>query len=415
MRPVGAAGARLEEPAASLTLITNTPRDYAWGTPGGISRLLGYPATAVPEAELWFGAHPGSPSRTVRVDAEWGDLAEWERITDQRLPFLLKVLSAATPLSLQAHPTLEQARAGYAREEAAGVPVDAAERNYRDPFAKPELILAVEDGFEALCGFREPSEIIADLDELAALGCGREADQWRSLLTGTDPLRQATAWLLSPDASVRTLIAALVDVAGRYPERFELLGRLADAYPGDPGIAVALMTNHVTLRAGEALWLPAGNIHAYLRGNGVELMGPSDNVLRGGLTRKHIDIPELQRVADFRAIPLPALSPEPVGPNAVSYRPASLPSGRGVSFQLLLIRGPATIDPDSVAIALCLDGSFRMTSGDAALNLTRGEAAFIDGPSSLTVEGCGQLCIALGTEDLPPTPLHRHSGESREL
>jgi mannose-6-phosphate isomerase len=385
----------------TLTLITNTPRDYAWGTHGGISRLLGHPATNALEAELWLGSHPASPSRAVRAGTGWRDLAEWERFSGRRLPFLLKVLSAASPLSLQAHPTREQARSGFEREEAAGIRRDAAERNYRDPFAKPEIIVAVESGFEALCGFREPAVIVVDLNALMSRGLGCEAERWRELLSGADPLRRATSWLLSGDPGVRTLVAELAAVARREPARFELLDRLAGTHPGDPGIAVALMTNHVTLGALEALWLPAGNIHAYLRGTGIELMGPSDNVLRGGLTPKHVDVAQLLKVVDFRPLSSTRLLPEQVDRDVVSYRPASVASGRGVDFQLLALRGVTTVELDSPAIALCVAGSFSLTSGDARLNLSRGSAAFIDRCGPLDVHGAGQLYLALGTRTLP--------------
>lgn len=390
---------------ASLTRITNTPRDYAWGTPGGVARLLGGPVSTKPEAELWLGSHPGSPSRSVAAGGEWSDLAGWEQASGRRLPFLLKVLSAASPLSLQAHPTPGQAREGFDREERSGIARDAAERNYRDPFAKPEIIVAAEDGFEALCGFREPAAVVAELDELLADGAGNEVERWRDLLRGADPLRHATAWLLSGSPEVDDLIADLTRIARGHPDRFELLVRLADAYPGDPGIAVALMTNRLTLRAGEALWLPAGNIHAYLRGTGIELMGPSDNVLRGGLTPKHIDVAELQRVVDFSPSASPSLEPERVGSSVVSYRPASHASGRGAGFQLLVVTGEATLPLTSPAIALCVTGSFSLTSEGTSLEVGRGEAVFVDEPGDLAISGSGQLYLAVGSDELPaPVP-----------
>ena len=162
--------------------ITNTPRDYAWGMPDGVSRALGWRPSGGPEAELWLGAHPLSPSRAAG-DAPWRDLAEWERDAGTPLPFLMKVLSAASNLSLQAHPTTAQAREGFAREEAAGVPLEAAERNYKDPHAKPEIIVAIDDGFEALCGFRPAGETAAAIDRLGigphSCGCSPAHPRWR--------------------------------------------------------------------------------------------------------------------------------------------------------------------------------------------------------------------------------------------
>jgi len=277
----------------SLIPITNTPRDYAWGAVDGVSRALGRPGSGGPEAELWLGAHPLSPSRRTTA-GDWVDLAEWEASASQPLPFLLKVLAAAHPLSLQAHPTPEQAAAGFAREDAAGIPLSARERNYKDPHAKPELIVAVDDGFEAL-------------------------------------------------------------------------------------------------------WLPAGNIHAYLRGTGVELMGPSDNVLRGGLTPKHVDRGELRTVLDFTPGPPPRLVPVEVSEHVVSYRPASTASGRDVDFELLLVTGDASFATGSPAIAVVLEGRFALDTTDASAHLDRGDIVFVDAPAALRASGSGRLFVATGT------------------
>lgn len=377
----------------SLIPITNTPRDYAWGAVDGVSRALGRPGSGGPEAELWLGAHPLSPARRTGA-GDWGDLAEWEASVSQPLPFLLKVLAAAHPLSLQAHPTPAQAAAGFAREDAAGIPLSARERNYKDPHAKPELIVAVDDGFEALCGFRPVAETQASIDALGAASARPELfAHWRELV-GTG-VADAFDWLLSGADDVDALVQAAVAVAPA-DERFELVARLAGEYPGDPGILVALMMNHVTLRAGEALWLPAGNIHAYLRGTGVELMGPSDNVLRGGLTPKHVDRDELRTVLDFTPGPPPRLAPVDVSEHVVSYRPASTASGRDVDFELLLVTGDASFATGSPAIAVVIEGAFALSTMDAAADLSHGDILFVDGPASLRASGSGRLFVATG-------------------
>ena len=380
---------------AHLVPITNTPRDYAWGAIDGVSRALGRSGGGGPEAELWLGSHPLSPSRrTGAGDGSWADLAEWEAGSDRPLPFLLKVLSAAHPLSLQAHPTPEQAAAGFAREEAARVPLTARERNYKDPHAKPELIVAVDDGFEALCGFRPMDETLAAIDALAAASIDPAPyGHWRELATAG--VGDAFDWLLSGTPEVDELLAAATATA-ETDERFELITRLAGEYPGDPGILVALMINHVTLAAGEALWLPAGNIHAYLRGTGVELMGPSDNVLRGGLTPKHVDRAELRAVLDFTPGPPPRLTPVEVSEHVVSYRPASTETGRGVDFELLLVTGDASFETGSPAIAVVIEGGFALSAGDAAADLARGDIVFADAPTSLRASGSGRLFVATG-------------------
>lgn len=404
----------------ALIPITNTPRDYAWGTVDGVAHALGWPGTGGPEAELWLGAHPLSPSR--RADAatgaagqasasaasgEWVDLAQWEEQAGTPLPFLLKVLSASSPLSLQAHPTPAQAAEGFAREEDAGIPLTARERNYKDPHAKPELIVAVDDGFEALCGFAPIAHVLAIADalssasRLAERGDGREQaidafDVWRHHIVAG--VRDAFGWLLSDDPDVAVLVAASTRAAAAHPRRFDLLDRLSRQYPGDPGVLVAQMLNRVTLKAGEALWLPAGNIHAYLRGTGVELMGPSDNVLRGGLTPKHVDRDELQKVLDFTPGDATRLQPVEVSEGVIAYRPASVPSGEGVGFELLLATLDATFATGSAAVAVCVEGAFTLRAdgaGDTA-SLSRGDILFIDAPDTLHVAGAGRLFLATG-------------------
>lgn len=379
--------------APTFLRISNEIRDYAWGAPGGISRSFGHPVTTAPEAELWLGAHPLSPS--LVSEAPWPDLARWEEQEGVRLPYLMKVLAAASPLSLQAHPTPADAATGFAKEEARGIPRDAAHRNYKDPYAKPELIVAVDDGFEALCGFRPIAESIADVAALSALTADPAA--FRPLLdalAGADGVRVAFEWLLSGAPEATVLVDELVTAAGRDPERFELVLRIAGQYPGDPGIAVALLLNHTTLRAGECLWLPAGNIHAYLRGLGVELMGPSDNVLRGGLTPKHVDVPELLSVLDFTDGPAPYLAPGHPSPHVAVYRPATLPSGAGVPFDLKLIEGDASIATGSPAIGVVLDGSFVLRRGDEEHRVTRGESVLVSAAGEIAISGEGRLYLA---------------------
>lgn len=353
--------------------IGNTPRDYAWGSTTAISELLGTPASGKPEAELWLGAHAGSPSRVLSPEQAGGadDLAAWIAADPtaalgqghERLPFLLKVLAAAGPLSLQAHPSSERAAAGFAAENAAGVPLDSPSRNYKDPFHKPELIYALSDRFEALCGFREVGEsvalldrLIADADAGAGAGAGaatragagaagvaagaaalaafrvRVSRGVASVDAAREMLRETVGWLLGGGGDVEPLVDAVVAASARlvagggggggsHDRELRTVGALAGAYPGDAGIVLSLLLNRVSLRHGEALYLPAGNIHAYLEGLGVELMAASDNVLRGGLTPKHIDVPELLAVLDFTPLPVPYIAAVHVAPGADEFRP----------------------------------------------------------------------------------------------
>ena len=365
--------------------ITNTPRDYAWGSTTAIAELLGTPATGTPQAELWLGAHPGSPSIVTTPEAGASDLRELAG----ELPFLLKVLAAAHPLSLQAHPTLSQAAEGFARENAAGIALDAPHRNYKDALHKPELIYALSDSFRALCGFRDVAETRASLERLAGVLPGDPAIAgWLSRLQVDADLRATFEWLLSGGDDVDELVVAVVEGAAQLEgDNFTLVTELAAEYPGDPGIAISLMLNLVTLRPGEVLYLPAGNIHAYVEGLGIELMASSDNVLRGGLTPKHVDVPELLGVLDFSPVEVPYLAPETPAPGVQVFRP-------DVSdFVLTVVRADGTHEVSAAgpAIALCTSGAVEL-DGHA---LARGESVFVtEGDEITTVSGSGTVFIA---------------------
>lgn len=363
--------------------ITNTPRDYAWGSTTAIADLLGRRPSGRPEAELWLGAHPGSPSVVVAPAVVGGadTLADWFAAEPGRalgrdrdhLPFLLKLLAADGPLSIQAHPTPEQAREGFAREDAAGIPLDAPERNYKDSSAKPEIIVALSDTFDALCGFREPARTLADLDLLDD-GSGR-LDLLRRHLG--ESLRSTLAFLFQGDDDSSAVIAAVSELAAAH--RADGAGiatvvDLAERYPGDPGVVVSLLLNRVTLRAGEALFLPAGNVHAYLGGFGVELMAPSDNVLRGGLTPKHVDVPELLKVLDFEPLPVPRLDPTTVARGVERFAPP------GTGFAMLRVdaEGPgAVVEIGGPSIVLVTAGEVHVKGQDGTIRLGRGESAFV--------------------------------------
>lgn len=345
--------------------IRNSPLDYAWGSDGEITRLLGDAAACAPrpdggpEAELWFGAHHGSPSRLVDPARSGGagDLREWiaadpdttlgqlaaDAGEGPRLPFLVKVLAAGSPLSLQAHPSLADAREGFERENAAGIAVDAPERSYRDASHKPELLLALSETMEALAGFRRHADAVAAFErfERAAGEHTREGEALRGLsarvrVAGDEAGRcELVAWLLGrgDDAAAATeavvatarTVQAGRDVVGAAPGRASLerdaetVVRLADHYPGDPGVVIALLLHRVTLARGEALFVRAGSMHAYVEGVGIEVMASSDNVLRGGLTAKHVDVPELLRVLDSGESDPPRVEPVPIGGGALEY------------------------------------------------------------------------------------------------
>jgi len=380
--------------------IGNTPRDYAWGSTTAIAGLLGSEPSGGPEAELWLGAHPGSPARVIDPALTGGaaDLAAWEPTRD--LPYLLKVLAADGPLSLQAHPSPEQARAGFERENAAGLAPDSPDRNYKDPFHKPELIFALSDPFEALCGFRDPAQSRAALERLAAATPGGAVLSGFARTLEGEPgavLRRATEWLLGGDTDVDLLVAEVVRAARELPDDrdADTVRMLHAAFPGDPGIVLALLLNRATLRPGEALYLPAGNIHAYLRGLGIELMAASDNVLRGGLTRKRIDVPELVSVLDFTPIAATPLAAERPAPGVEVFRP-DVPDFRLARVELGGEVPSARLPLDGPAIALCTDGTLELAGASGSLTVHRGESVLITPDEGvLTVaSGTGTLFVA---------------------
>ncbi|MFL6128838.1 MAG: mannose-6-phosphate isomerase, class I [Mycobacteriales bacterium] len=386
----------------TIDRLDNPIRPYAWGSATAIPELLGLPATGAPQAELWLGAHPAAPSRLAaggtlpgRIAADpTGELspAVVERF-GPRLPFLLKVIAAARPLSLQAHPDLNRARAGYAEEEARGVPADSPERSYPDPNHKPELVCALTP-FEALCGFRPIPETLRLLSLLA--GRAPALLQYVEALRirpDADGLREVVTGLLTVPAHRRQRLVDAVTAAceaGGPDFEAELAtgALLGEAYPGDPGVVIALLLNRVRLAPGDAMFLAGGNLHCYLSGTAVEVLANSDNVLRGGLTPKHVDVPELLRVMDVADGPPPLLAPLPVGPGHVAYRPP-VPEFRLDRYELG--GRDLSLPPDGPRILLVLSGRVSL---DAELVLDRGGSAWLPAGRAVTVRGDGVLCLA---------------------
>lgn len=389
-----------------METITGVLRDYAWGSHDAIPRFLDIEPSAGPAAEYWLGAHPdgsavagcGSPLReliTADPRRMLGD--DVAARFGPQLPFLMKLIAPASPLSLQVHPDLERARRRFADEEAAGIP--ASRRNYRDPNHKPELVYALTT-FQALCGFRTPrraAELLADLDAPLA----------RSLhaILRTEPsaegIRRAFTTLLSEEArpsaeEIAELAAACADrleQGSPSPRADTTVVRLAEAYPGDPGVAVSLLLNPVTLAPGEAMFVPAGCVHAYLSGFAVEVMASSDNVLRAGLTTKHVDVAEMVDAVDYVAAPPIRIAPEHFhGTAEVFYAPVD-------EFELTIARCSGdeakrlpTLGP---RIILCLDGELVLRTEKRETPMSRGGAVYLcpeDGAS--TAHGHGTLAQA---------------------
>ncbi|MFE7585240.1 mannose-6-phosphate isomerase, class I [Streptomyces gardneri] len=373
--------------------LVNTVRPYAWGSPTAIPELLGVAPTGEPQAEMWMGAHPGAPSRTERgplneiVDAdpvrELGEPAV-EKF-GPRLPFLLKVLAAGAPLSLQVHPDLDQARAGFAAEEAAGIPVDAPHRTYKDANHKPELICALTP-FEGLCGFRAPT---AAADLIAALGVDSLKPYVDLLHAHPEEaaLREVLTALLTADREeMAHTVAEAAAAADRLGGEHAPFANLAHHFPGDPGVIAAMLLNHVRLQPGEALYLGAGVPHAYFDGMGVEIMANSDNVLRCGLTPKHVDVAELLRVVRF----------ESNDPNVL--RPEASPSGEEVydtpidEFRLSRFVRPEGASPTDVTAPtpqILLSVAGRPKAGE--ITLAPGESVFVPAGEKTELSGAGTV------------------------
>lgn len=393
--------------------LINPIRRYDWGSTSAIPDILGVPPDGDPQAELWMGAHPDSPSTlpdgrrlddAVAADAQALLGASVRAAFGDRLPYLAKILAAAAPLSLQVHPAADQAAAGFAEEEARGVPSDARVRRYRDPFHKPEMVVALGD-FDALCGWRDPvisrallADAAIDHPLVGALD-GR--------LSHDDPaaaLRDAVGWLLGGPEDVAGLVQALGRAADARADVPELVtaAELARLHPGDPGVVVAMLLNRVTLAAGEALYLPAGNVHAYLRGTAVEVMAASDNVLRAGLTTKHIDAPELLRTVDWTPRPLPYVAPSVAGvwrryrPGATEFEvsiadlgPSLTPEG-GVPADGAWAEGPG----HGPRIVLALGGSVAVRTRLGEEVLTPGHSLLVPGSEGpLHVRGVGTAVV----------------------
>lgn len=388
-------------------------RPYPWGSRQVIAQVQGRPVpSAGPEAELWLGAHPTAPS-TVDGSASLADMVAADPAgvlgpaavdaLGPRLPFLLKLLAAEEPLSLQAHPDPEQARAGHA----AGNP------SYVDPYHKPELLVAVSE-FEALCGFRDPAaaaRLLADLKVgelapvLAALdGPGGAGDRLRAAVTAL------VGW---PAEELAGLVAAVARAAGANPttDEYALAARLAAAYPADPGVVVALLLNRVVLAPGEAIWMPAGNLHSYVHGTGIEIMAASDNVLRGGLTGKRVDVPELLRVLRFEVLEEPVVRAVPVAPGVVTW---PVPVADFALFRVCVDDGQpaALLDIGGPRIAFCLAGQVEVDDGREAVRLTGGEAAFGSAGDGLRVTGAGEVYVATTGQADGWTPTDNYPGVS---
>ena len=441
-----------------LIFIENTPRAYAWGSRDALPGLLGTAPTGEPQAELWLGDHPGAPASVAKASPRAQTLIELiesdpERygVDGKHLPFLLKVLGIGAPLSLQVHPDKQQALDGFAREQAAGVPLDARERNYGDDNHKPELLVALGE-VSALCGFRSLDEARADVLALAAAapeGPGRDAllhaaglcvveagapgASGASIATGAavgafgdaDQARSSYLnWALSGDETVAAALQALGAAFERFDgsyeadpaiaapggveaTRREALSKLLAAYPDDPGVLISLLLHLVTLQPGEAIYLAARQLHAYLDGIAVEVMAASDNVLRAGFTQKHVDVAEVLRVVDFAELDTPLIEPERLAPGLIAWAP-EVPEFTLLRARLGETEGDDARDDDCaerVVVAAPYPMVLVVTSGRVRVErvgaeVDRAEPADLAGFAEVASVGKGQSLYVSAGEDI---------------
>lgn len=380
-----------------MELLRNAVRPYAWGSRTIIPELTGRAVPAPhPEAELWMGAHPGDPSRIIGPDGAERSLLELveadpegqlgmpcARRWNGRLPFLLKILAVEEPLSMQAHPSAEQSAEGYAREEAAGIPRDASNRNYPDPTAKPELVCALTE-FHALAGFRDPDRTVKLLRAVETPGLAKYTELLAAQPDSAGLRALFTTWITLPQANLDELLPEVLDACvahikdhGEFDLECRTILELGEAHPRDAGVLAALLLNRLVLGAGEAIFLPAGNLHLYLHGTAVEILANSDNILRCGLTPKHVDVPELLRVVDFTHCDMPILSGEPTLCGAV-YRTGA------PEFELSRCewdtgdRHELRVPNGRPQILLCTAGALFVRDGDGrSLELARGQSMWL--------------------------------------
>lgn len=373
--------------------LSNTVRPYAWGSTTLIPELLGVAPTGEPQAEMWMGAHPGAPSQTGRGslhDVIGADPArELGRPALEafgpRLPFLLKLLAAGAPLSLQVHPDRAQAQEGFAAEEKAGIPLDAPHRNYKDGNHKPELVCALTP-FDGLCGFRPPVEAADFLSGLDVDSLKPYVD-----LLHAHPeeaaLREVLTAVLSADPEeMAHTVAEATAAAERLGGAYAPFAATAHHFPGDPGVIAAMLLNHVRLQPGEALFLGAGVPHAYLGGLAVEIMANSDNVLRCGLTPKHVDVPELLRVVRFEAGDPGVLRPE-ASPSGEELYDTPIDEFRLSRF--VRPEGAAPVDLTLPTPQILLATAGRPNAGE--LTLAPGQSVFVPADEKAELSGTGTV------------------------
>lgn len=386
--------------------LNNSLQNYAWGSKTALTELYGIEnPQGLPMAELWMGAHPKSPS-TVEVNGEARSLREvidadkvatlGKAVAERfgELPFLFKVLCADQPLSIQVHPSKAAAEQGFARENAAGIPLSAAERNYKDANHKPELVYALTP-FQAMNGFRELHEIVSLLEPVA--GAHPQIAHFLENANEANLAKLfATLLSLQDEAKSRAIGVLKSALNAREGEPWQTIKSIAIDYPDDSGLFSPLLLNVITLQPGEAMFLFAETPHAYLKGVALEVMANSDNVLRAGLTPKFIDIPELLANLKFQAKPAATLLTQPQRDGEILNFPIPV---EDFAFAIHgLSAAPQALAQNSAALLFCIEGQAVIEKSGQQLVLKPGESCFVAANESpVNAAGTGRLARVFNT------------------
>ena len=373
-----------------LVRITGEVKNYPWGSKDLIQDHFGLGAANESVAEVWFGTHEGGQSKLL---SSGQNLSE---AIGSRLSFLVKFLAADSPLSIQVHPNSLQAKAGFAKENAAGISLTAPERTYKDDSHKPEILIALTD-FEALCGFRPRAQL---LEIFLAFSESEPRFGELAALAATDANLEEIFSELLEDKSLAERFSVAVEpleTNSLAEQARALVVGLLEKYPGDTGALVALSLNHVRLTPGQAVYLPAGNMHAYLFGLGLEVMAASDNVIRGGLTSKHIDKAELRQVADFTELADPVVVSKKLAEGLVEY-PVAASEFRVYRAQITGANLLADLDLPAGAMIVCVSGEVAIsTSLEEREVLRKGEVVFVSEAKKFSLSGSGDAFVVLGS------------------
>jgi mannose-6-phosphate isomerase len=366
----------------------NIIQNYVWGSRTSIRELLGINnPDNQHQAEIWMGTHANGCSK-IKVDSKKQLLSDFidqhksEALAAQtetqfgELPYLFKVLAAGEALSIQVHPSKAQAEIGFAKEEQAGIPRTAANRNYKDPNHKPELVYALTP-YQAMNGFREFAETIALFKQVNISAITDLVDAFAAA-PDSKGLESFFSAILSVQGEVKeSAVKSLLEYANanKNDPLFALILELAEQHPGDIGLFSPLMLNVITLQPGEAMFLYACTPHAYLKGTGLEIMANSDNVLRAGLTPKYIDVKELVACTKFEAIPFDTLRFTPEEKEGGLYYAIPVDDFKFALFESV---NDLTIQTQSAEILLALDADLTLKHQNGeTVTIGKGESVFI--------------------------------------